>query len=75
MFYYKFFRVIWLEHGIKEFYRGIVPILYRNGPSNACFFILREEADRLLPKRVRFKNCTLIKYNMLHQYFFKFIIE
>uniref|UniRef100_A0A1B6L3G6 Mitochondrial carrier protein n=1 Tax=Graphocephala atropunctata TaxID=36148 RepID=A0A1B6L3G6_9HEMI len=43
-------RVIALQYGIKEFYRGLVPILIRNGPSNAFFFLLREQADSALPK-------------------------
>lgn len=45
------FRLILLEHGFKELYRGLIPILWRNGPSNAMFFILREEAAMRLPKR------------------------
>ncbi|CAO1414431.1 unnamed protein product [Diamesa tonsa] len=44
------FKVIWTDHGYKEFYRGIVPILIRNGPSNAMFFVLREEAQKLPQK-------------------------
>lgn len=43
------------EHGIRELYRGLVPILIRNGPSNAVFFVLREEAQKL-PQKV---NLTL----------------
>lgn len=50
------FRAIWHQHGFKEFYRGLVPILVRNGPSNAVFFILREES-LLLPQRVRILFC------------------
>ncbi|XP_053658856.1 mitochondrial nicotinamide adenine dinucleotide transporter SLC25A51 [Anopheles marshallii] len=46
------FKIIILENGIKELYRGLVPVLWRNGPSNAMFFVLREEADSRLPKRV-----------------------
>lgn len=34
--------------GIREYYRGMVPILLRNGPSNACFFIMREELQEHL---------------------------
>lgn len=41
------FRLILQQHGIKEYYRGLVPILLRNGPSNALFFVLREEAQKL----------------------------
>jgi len=43
-------RVIWANYGFKEFYRGMVPILLRNGPSNVFFFLMREEGDRGLPK-------------------------
>lgn len=39
-------------HGLTELYRGIVPVLWRNGPSNAMFFMLREEASELLPQQV-----------------------
>lgn len=38
------FRMIISLHGWKELYRGLFPILVRNGPSNAVFFVLREEA-------------------------------
>lgn len=44
------FRLITIEHGFKELYRGLVPILWRNGPSNAMFFVMREEADQRLAK-------------------------
>ncbi|KAL4705248.1 hypothetical protein ACJJTC_010267 [Scirpophaga incertulas] len=37
--------------GIREFYRGLVPILLRNGPSNAMFFIIRDEVKEKLPKQ------------------------
>lgn len=40
------FREVAAHHGTREFYRGIVPILLRNGPSNAAFFLLREEAQK-----------------------------
>lgn len=38
-------------YGIKEFYRGMVPILLRNGPSNAMFFIIRDEVKVRMPKQ------------------------
>jgi hypothetical protein len=38
------------EYGFKELYRGMIPILLRNGPSNALFFVLREEAIMRVPK-------------------------
>lgn len=45
-------RYVWKNYGYIEFYRGLVPILIRNGPSNALFFILREEVSERLPTRV-----------------------
>ncbi|XP_055382781.1 mitochondrial nicotinamide adenine dinucleotide transporter SLC25A51 isoform X2 [Condylostylus longicornis] len=44
------FRYVWTNHGFMEMYRGVAPILLRNGPSNAVFFVLREEASEHLPK-------------------------
>ncbi|XP_063546159.1 mitochondrial nicotinamide adenine dinucleotide transporter SLC25A51 [Cydia strobilella] len=46
------------RYGIKEFYRGLTPILMRNGPSNAMFFIIRDEVRLLLPpqERVLYKS-------------------
>ncbi|XP_071380255.1 mitochondrial nicotinamide adenine dinucleotide transporter SLC25A51-like [Centroberyx affinis] len=38
------------EHGVWECYRGLVPILLRNGPSNALFFALRGPLKELLPE-------------------------
>lgn len=35
-------KVIATEYSITEFYRGLTPILLRNGPSNISFFLLRE---------------------------------
>lgn len=46
------FRYLWSNHGFAELYRGITPILLRNGPSNAMFFVLREEAADRLPQHV-----------------------
>uniref|UniRef100_A0A336MSX6 CSON006761 protein n=1 Tax=Culicoides sonorensis TaxID=179676 RepID=A0A336MSX6_CULSO len=43
------FRMIIAEHGFRELYRGIVPILWRNGPSNSLFFVMREEVNDILP--------------------------
>ncbi|XP_078070348.1 mitochondrial nicotinamide adenine dinucleotide transporter SLC25A51-like [Mustelus asterias] len=37
-------------YGIKEYYRGLVPILLRNGPSNALFFGLRGPVKQCLPE-------------------------
>ncbi|KAM6170511.1 mitochondrial nicotinamide adenine dinucleotide transporter SLC25A51 [Rhynchocyon petersi] len=36
-------------HGIREYYRGLVPILLRNGSSNALFFGLRGPLKEHLP--------------------------
>ncbi|XP_037039384.1 solute carrier family 25 member 51 isoform X1 [Bradysia coprophila] len=44
------FRYVWSNHGFTELYRGLTPILLRNGPSNAMFFVLREEAASRLPQ-------------------------
>lgn len=37
-------------HGISEYYRGLTPILLRNGPSNILFFQFRGEIKKLLPQ-------------------------
>lgn len=37
-------------YGIGEYYRGLVPILFRNGPSNVGFFIMRDEVQKRMPK-------------------------
>lgn len=42
------FRILLKQHGIQELYRGLVPILLRNGPSNALFFGLRGPLKELL---------------------------
>lgn len=42
-------RQVGAEYGFKEYYRGLTPILLRNGPSNAFFFYLRGEAKDRLP--------------------------
>lgn len=46
--YHAFLRL--REYGFKEYFRGITPILIRNGPSNVCFFLLRGEARDILPE-------------------------
>lgn len=38
------------QYGFKEYYRGMTPILLRNGPSNVLFFSLRTEVRKLLPE-------------------------
>ncbi|CAG9576073.1 unnamed protein product [Danaus chrysippus] len=42
---------IYKHYGIKEFYRGLIPILLRNGPSNALFFVIRDEVRLRLPRQ------------------------
>ncbi|KAK2160197.1 hypothetical protein LSH36_138g07002 [Paralvinella palmiformis] len=42
------FRELW-SFGIAEYYRGLTPVLMRNGPSNALFFLLRGKAKDLFP--------------------------
>ena len=37
-------------YGISEFYRGLTPILLRNGPSNAVFFAFRGHLKAVLPE-------------------------
>uniref|UniRef100_A0A1B6DT30 Mitochondrial carrier protein n=1 Tax=Clastoptera arizonana TaxID=38151 RepID=A0A1B6DT30_9HEMI len=46
------FYLIYIKYGVKEYYRGLVPVLFRNGPSNVLFFYLRDEASLRLPKPV-----------------------
>uniref|UniRef100_A0A1A8F7C9 Solute carrier family 25, member 51 n=1 Tax=Nothobranchius korthausae TaxID=1143690 RepID=A0A1A8F7C9_9TELE len=44
------FRTLLTEYGVRECYRGLVPILLRNGPSNILFFGLRGPIKELLPE-------------------------
>lgn len=44
------FRTLLTEYGIRECYRGLVPILLRNGPSNVLFFGLRGPIKEQLPE-------------------------
>ncbi|KAG5848068.1 mitochondrial nicotinamide adenine dinucleotide transporter SLC25A51 isoform X2 [Anguilla rostrata] len=44
------FRTLLRDHGVRECYRGLVPILLRNGPSNALFFGLRGPIKQRLPE-------------------------
>ncbi|XP_070693560.1 solute carrier family 25 member 51b [Pempheris klunzingeri] len=43
------FRTLLTEYGVRECYRGLVPILLRNGPSNVLFFGLRGPIKEKLP--------------------------
>lgn len=42
------FRYLLANHGITECYRGMVPIIYRNGLSNLMFFTLRDQSKLLM---------------------------
>uniref|UniRef100_A0AAZ1X8S7 Solute carrier family 25 member 51b n=1 Tax=Oreochromis aureus TaxID=47969 RepID=A0AAZ1X8S7_OREAU len=44
------FRTLVTEYGVTECYRGLVPILLRNGPSNVLFFGLRGPIKEQLPE-------------------------
>ncbi|KAI4904901.1 hypothetical protein NFI96_009963 [Prochilodus magdalenae] len=44
------FRTLLRDHGVKECYRGLVPVLLRNGPSNVLFFGLRGPIKQRLPE-------------------------
>jgi len=44
------FRQLYIEHGVREYYRGLSAVLIRNGPSNVIFFFSREHVKNLLPK-------------------------
>ncbi|XP_014214563.1 solute carrier family 25 member 51 [Copidosoma floridanum] len=41
------FSVLLREYGLSECYRGLVPIIYRNGLSNLMFFTLREQSIKI----------------------------
>ncbi|XP_067014052.2 mitochondrial nicotinamide adenine dinucleotide transporter SLC25A51 [Anabrus simplex] len=43
-------KVIGLNYGIKEYYRGLTPILLRNGPSNVMFFLMKDEVKLKMPE-------------------------
>ncbi|CAI9618023.1 unnamed protein product [Staurois parvus] len=46
---YQAFKVL-RPYGFREYYRGLIPILVRNGPSNALFFGLRKPIKQCLPE-------------------------
>ncbi|XP_014246402.1 solute carrier family 25 member 51 [Cimex lectularius] len=50
------------KHGFSEYYRGLVPVLFRNGPSNAVFFLMRDQAKSSFPEP------NTIPMRMLHQF-------
>ncbi|XP_011708365.1 PREDICTED: solute carrier family 25 member 51 [Wasmannia auropunctata] len=45
------FRYLLTNHGVTECYRGMVPIIYRNGLSNLMFFTLRDRSKVLLGEK------------------------
>lgn len=53
------FHQIRIDYGLREFYRGLVPILLRNGPSNVFYFLLRDKA------RVRLDKTSSIWYEKM----------
>ncbi|XP_034945537.1 solute carrier family 25 member 51 [Chelonus insularis] len=42
------FKHILTTHGIQECYRGLTPIIIRNGLSNVTFFMLRDESTKVI---------------------------
>lgn len=51
------FRYLLTKHGVAECYRGLVPILFRNGLSNLTFFTLRDQSKRIIgEERTLFSN-------------------
>ena len=43
------FRQLYVQHGLREYYRGLSAVLIRNGPSNCIFFFSRENVKKMLP--------------------------
>ncbi|XP_009954341.1 PREDICTED: solute carrier family 25 member 51 [Leptosomus discolor] len=52
---YQAFKVLRV-YGMREYYRGLVPILLRNGPSNALFFGLRGPIKQCLPEATSYST-------------------
>lgn len=46
-------------YGFREYYRGLLPILLRNGPSNALFFALRGPIKESLPEATTYGTNVL----------------
>ncbi|XP_028661614.2 mitochondrial nicotinamide adenine dinucleotide transporter SLC25A51-like [Erpetoichthys calabaricus] len=44
------------SYGFQEYYRGLLPILLRNGPSNALFFGLRGPIKQCLPEATSYST-------------------
>lgn len=49
-------------YGVREYYRGLIPILLRNGPSNAGFFILRDEVNKRIPNIENKMERTVVQF-------------
>lgn len=56
------FKTIGVQYGIREYFRGLTPILLRNGPSNVCFFILRDEFQMHMQKSNSLMRQTLSEF-------------
>ncbi|CAB3374919.1 mitochondrial nicotinamide adenine dinucleotide transporter SLC25A51 [Cloeon dipterum] len=56
------FSSVWASHGAREFYRGLVPILLRNGPSNVLFFWGREQVQ------IRWPNSSNPSLNLVRDF-------
>ncbi|XP_032062241.1 solute carrier family 25 member 51 [Aythya fuligula] len=52
---YQAFKVLKV-YGMREYYRGLVPILLRNGPSNVLFFGLRGPIKQCLPEATSYST-------------------
>ncbi|KAH0951566.1 hypothetical protein HN011_005599 [Eciton burchellii] len=53
------FRYLLANYGVSECYRGMVPIIYRNGLSNLMFFTLRDQSKELMDRK---KNSLLTNF-------------
>lgn len=61
------------QHGIKEYFRGLTPILLRNSLSNVLFFTLRDEIALLMPSTKHWSGKLLSDFccgAMASRYFF-----
>ncbi|XP_068090368.1 mitochondrial nicotinamide adenine dinucleotide transporter SLC25A51-like [Hyperolius riggenbachi] len=58
---YQAFKVL-RPYGLSEYYRGLVPILIRNGPSNALFFGLRNPIKQCLPEANSYSAHLIIDF-------------
>lgn len=52
---FQAFKVL-KAYGLREYYRGLVPILLRNGPSNVLFFGLRGPIKQCLPEATSYSS-------------------